>query len=202
VDPDSSNAGESFGRRVLSTLDTEAISGEEQDKFLFLGLGFPGMSRFNLGYPEQETGSSFFLWLVKRKANSYLLVWDFPGEQRKARIKLNLGYQVKLNNDSNGVQVSEEGLGSCQNACCCVQIDQNNTIIASSDSDSDGHCCGQNILHVTQMGCKTTNFGCFHGNTANKGFCAVQTDLQNAVVILFLCFATLQNKLATAVGAS
>jgi hypothetical protein len=34
--------------------------------------------------------------VVKRKANSYLLVWDFPGEQRKARIKLNLGYQVKF----------------------------------------------------------------------------------------------------------
>jgi len=68
------------------------------------------MSRFNLGYPEQETGSPFFLWLVKRKANSYLLVWDFPGEQRKARIKLNLGYQVKLNiANCNGVQVSEEG---------------------------------------------------------------------------------------------
>jgi len=63
-----------------------------------------------------------------------------------------------------------------------------------------GHCCGQDILHVTQMGCKTTNFGCFHGNTANKGFCTVRIDLQNAVVILVLCFATLQNKLATAVG--
>jgi hypothetical protein len=49
------------------------------------------------------------------------------------------------------------------------------------------------------MGCKTTNFGCFHGNTANKGFCTVQIDLQNMVVILVLCFATLQNKLATAV---
>jgi len=52
------------------------------------------MSQFNPGYPGQETGSSFFLW---RKGNSYLLVWDFPGEQRKARIKLNLGYQAKLN---------------------------------------------------------------------------------------------------------
>ena len=61
------------------------------------------------------------------------------------------------------------------------------------------HCCGQDILHVIQMGCKTTNFGCFHGNTANKGFYTVQIDLQNAVVILVLCFATLQNKLATAV---
>jgi len=45
VDPDSSNAGESFGRRVLSILDTEAISGEEQDKVLFLGLGFPGKQK-------------------------------------------------------------------------------------------------------------------------------------------------------------
>ena len=62
------------------------------------------------------------------------------------------------------------------------------------------HCCGQNILHVTQMGCKTTNFTCFHGNTANKGFCSVQIDLQNAVIIFVLCFATLQNKLATAVA--
>ena len=61
------------------------------------------------------------------------------------------------------------------------------------------HCCGQDILHVTQKGCKTTNFGCFNGNTANKEFCTVQIDLQNVVVILFLCFATLQNKLATAV---
>jgi len=61
------------------------------------------------------------------------------------------------------------------------------------------HCCGQNILHVTQMGCKTTNFTCFHGNTANKGFCSVQIDLQNAVIIFVVCFATLQNKLATAV---
>lgn len=34
---------------------------------------------------------------MKRKANSYLLVRDFPGEQRKEHIKLNLGYQVKLN---------------------------------------------------------------------------------------------------------
>jgi len=51
-----------------------------------------------------------------------------------------------------------------------------------------------------QMGCKTTNFGCFHGNSVNKGFCGVQIDLQNAVVILVLCFATLQNKLATAVA--
>jgi hypothetical protein len=61
------------------------------------------------------------------------------------------------------------------------------------------HCCGQNILHVMQMGFKTTIFGCFHGNTANKGFCRVRIDPQNAVVILVLCFATLQNKLATAV---
>ena len=134
MDPDSSNAGESFGRRVLSTLDTEAISGEEQDKFLFLGLGFPGMSRFNLGYPEQETGSSFFLWLVKRKVNSYLLVWDFPGEQRKARIKLNLGYQVKL----NIAMAFKFRRKDSEVVCCCVQIDQNNTIIASSDLDSDG----------------------------------------------------------------
>jgi len=35
------------------------------------------------------------------------------------------------------------------------------------------HCCGQNILHATQMGCKTTKFACFHGNTANKGFCSM-----------------------------
>ena len=34
---------------------------------------------------------------MKRKGNSYLLVWDFLGKQRKVRIKLNLGYQVKLN---------------------------------------------------------------------------------------------------------
>jgi hypothetical protein len=61
------------------------------------------------------------------------------------------------------------------------------------------HCCGQNILHVTQMGCKTINFDRFRGNTANKGFCRVRIDLQNAVVILVLRFATLQNKLATAV---
>jgi len=61
------------------------------------------------------------------------------------------------------------------------------------------HCCGQNILHVRKIQCKTTNFGCFHGNTANKGFCTVQIGLQNGVIILVLCFATLQNKLATAV---
>jgi len=35
------------------------------------------------------------------------------------------------------------------------------------------HCCGQNILHAMQMGCKTTNFACFHSNTANKGFCSM-----------------------------
>jgi hypothetical protein len=64
------------------------------------------------------------------------------------------------------------------------------------------HSCGQDILHGMQMGCKTTNFGCFHGNAANKGFCAVQINLQNAVVILVLCLATMQNKLATAVMAS
>ena len=45
MDLDSSNAGESIGRRVLSILDTEAISGEEQDKVLFLGLGFPGKQK-------------------------------------------------------------------------------------------------------------------------------------------------------------
>jgi hypothetical protein len=67
---------------------------------------------------------------------------------------------------------------------------------------SDWHCCGQNILHVTQMGCKTINFDRFRGNTANKGFCRVRIDLQNAVVILVLRFATLQNKLATAVWGS
>ena len=50
------------------------------------------------------------------------------------------------------------------------------------------------------MGYKTTNFTCFHGKTANKGFCSVQIDLQNAVIIFVLCFATLQNKLATAVS--
>jgi hypothetical protein len=50
-----------------------------------------------------------------------------------------------------------------------------------------------------QMGCKTINFDRFRGNTANKGFCRVRIDLQNAVVILVLRFATLQNKLATAV---
>ena len=62
------------------------------------------------------------------------------------------------------------------------------------------HCCGQNILHITQMGCKTINFGRFRGNTANKGFCRVRIDLQNAVVILGLCSATLQKKLAAAVN--
>jgi hypothetical protein len=49
------------------------------------------------------------------------------------------------------------------------------------------------------MGCKTINFDRFRGNTANKEFCRVRIDLQNVVVILVLRFATLQNKLATAV---
>jgi hypothetical protein len=85
-----------------------------------------------------------------------------------------------------GIFVSTAGLGGGQES----------TVIASI---STLHCCGQNILHVTQMGCKTINFDRFRGNTANKGFCRVRIDLQNAVVILVLRFATLQNKLATAV---
>ena len=111
MDSDSSNAGESFGRRVLSILDTytEAISGEEQDNSF---ISWSGISRKTEEcvdlildiHRSRKPGVLFFV--VKRKANGYLLVWDFPGEQRKARIKLNLGYQVKLNiYDSTGVQV-------------------------------------------------------------------------------------------------
>jgi len=59
VDPES-NAGESFGRRVFSILDTEAISGEEQGKVIC----WSGISRRTVDliwpHPEQETGSSFF----------------------------------------------------------------------------------------------------------------------------------------------
>jgi hypothetical protein len=43
---------------------------------------------------EQETRRFFFA--VRRKANCCLIVCDFQAK-RKTRIKLNLGYQVKLN---------------------------------------------------------------------------------------------------------
>jgi len=43
---------------------------------------------------EQETRRLFFA--VRRKANCCLIVWDFQAK-RKTRIKLSLGYQVKLN---------------------------------------------------------------------------------------------------------
>jgi hypothetical protein len=74
VDPDSSNAGESFGRQSWIPRLSRVKS---KTKFYFLVWDFQEnrrMSRFNLGYPEQETGSPFFLWLVKRKANSYFFV--------------------------------------------------------------------------------------------------------------------------------